>query len=117
MSSSSTPETTTQKSGGRAQAAKTGRPRWEVADVVRWYGDEFRARYRPLPEQRRVLWAIENCQSEGLGGHWMHCEGCARDHVAYNSCLMGSLSLWRVRPVKGWCTGRVNAVWSRVDSP
>ena len=48
--------------------------------MVRRYGEEFRARYRPLPEQRRVLWAIENCQSAVLGGHWMHCEGCAREH-------------------------------------
>ena len=57
-----------------------------MADVVRRYGDEFRALYRPLPEQRRVLWAIENCQTEVLGGHWMHCEGCAREHGAYHSC-------------------------------
>ncbi len=89
MSSSSTPETTTGNNGGRAEtaaAANAGGWRWEVADVVRRYGDEFRARYRPLPEQRRVLWAIENCQTEVLGGHWMHCEGCAREHGAYHSC-------------------------------
>ena len=89
MSSSSPPETTTGKNGGSAEtaaAANAGGRRWEVADVVRRYGDEFRALYRPLPEQRRVLWAIENCQTEVLGGHWMHCEGCAREHGAYHSC-------------------------------
>ena len=69
MASSATPETTTGENGRRAVAAKARRLRWEVADVVRRYGDEFRALYRPLPEQRRVLWAIENCQTEGLGGH------------------------------------------------
>ena len=54
--------------------------------MVRRYGEQFCAHYRPLPEQRGVLSAIEVCQTEALGGHWIHCEACAREPPAYTSC-------------------------------
>jgi hypothetical protein len=61
------------------------RPRLEVADVVRAYGDEY-VRTHPNTEARRVLRAIAHCRTAALGGHVEQCEGCGHQRIAYNSC-------------------------------
>ena len=43
----------------------TARPPLEVADIFRQYGADFRSRYLLLPEQRRVMQAIEVCCTAG----------------------------------------------------
>jgi Transposase zinc-binding domain len=62
------------------------RPPLEVADIFRQYGDDFRERCPLLPEQRRVMRAIEVCRTSVLGGHLEQCDSCAYQRVAYNSC-------------------------------
>jgi hypothetical protein len=57
-----------------------------VADIFRQYGDDFRQRYPLLPEQRRVMRAIEVCRTAVLGGHLEQCDSCSYQRVAYNSC-------------------------------
>ena len=50
----------------------------EVADIFRRYGEAFRAgqRGRLLPDQRRVMAAIEACRTATLGGHVEQCDDC-----------------------------------------
>jgi len=62
------------------------RPPLEVADIFRQYGADFRQRYPLLPEQRRVMRAIEVCRTSDLGGHLEQCDSCSYQRVAYNSC-------------------------------
>jgi Putative transposase/Transposase zinc-binding domain len=62
------------------------RPPLEVADIFRQYGADFRQRYPLLPEQRRVMQAIEVCRTSVLGGHLEQCDSCSYQRVAYNSC-------------------------------
>jgi Putative transposase/Transposase zinc-binding domain len=62
------------------------RPPLEVADIFRQYGDDFRQRFPLLPEQRRVVRAIEVCRTSVLGGHLEQCDSCHYQRVAYNSC-------------------------------
>jgi putative transposase/transposase-like zinc-binding protein len=62
------------------------RPPLEVADIFRQYGADFRNRYPLLPEQRRVMQAIEVCRTSALGGHLEQCDSCSYQRVAYNSC-------------------------------
>lgn len=62
------------------------RPRYEVADVLRKYGGDYRSRH-PLPiHTHRVLNAIENCRTAALGGHEDICMECGALHISYNSC-------------------------------
>ena len=62
------------------------RPRYELADILRLHGEEYRARH-PLPlHVHRVLHAIENCRTAALGGHEEVCEGCGVIRISYNSC-------------------------------
>ena len=74
------------------------RPALEVADIVRAHGAEFRQAHATSlsRQQKRVLRSIESCRTAALGGHLEHCDQCGHERNAYNSCVMGSNSLWRV---------------------
>jgi hypothetical protein len=64
------------------------RPRFEVADVVRVHGEEYRCAHRPSASQERVLKNIANCRTAILGGHVDECEkGCGFARISYNSCF------------------------------
>jgi hypothetical protein len=64
-----------------------GRPRHEVAEILRLYGNDYRAKH-PLPlHVHRVLNAIQNCRTAALGGHQDICTECgAIQQPSYNSC-------------------------------
>ncbi len=62
------------------------RPRFEVADVVRAYGDEYLRTHSSTGAQRRVLQAIAHCRTAALGGHVEQCDACGHRRIAYNSC-------------------------------
>src|SRR5260370_5265858 len=71
--------------------------RLELADVFRTYGDNFLALWERVLSrpQRKAFDDIRNCRTAALGGHvqYYDCGHCA---ISYNSCLMGSNSLWGV---------------------
>jgi Putative transposase/Transposase zinc-binding domain len=64
------------------------RPRWEVADVFRRHGPDYRSTHADSLSrgQRRAMSAIERCRSAALGGHLERCDSCGHERVAYNSC-------------------------------
>jgi len=66
--------------------APTGRPRFDIADIVRRHRAALEAETRLSPAQRRVLSDIERCRTAGLGGHLDVCRSCGHEHPAYNSC-------------------------------
>ena len=64
------------------------RPKLEVADVFRRYGDAYRQNHRASmsAEQRRVMAAIEVCRTAVLGGHLERCDQCDYERNCFNSC-------------------------------
>jgi hypothetical protein len=64
------------------------RPKFEVADVFRRYGDDYRQQHGASMSvaQRRVMHAIEVCRTAVLGGHLERCDQCGHERNAYNSC-------------------------------
>ena len=64
----------------------TKRPRFEVADVVRAYGEAYCENHRPSAAQQRVLRNITACRTAALGGHVARCDSCGHARVSYNSC-------------------------------
>src|SRR6266567_1443177 len=64
------------------------RPKLEVADVFRRYGQAYRQNHGPsmCAEQRRVMAAIEVCRTAVLGGHLERCDKCGYEHNCFNSC-------------------------------
>jgi len=61
-------------------------PRLEVAEVFRQHAEEYLAKYRASPQQRRVLRDVQNCRTAVLGGHVEQCDHCGHQKIAYNSC-------------------------------
>ena len=62
------------------------RPRWEVADVFRLYGEAYRRDHALPASHLKVMHAIEACRTAALGGHLERCDECGFERPAYNSC-------------------------------
>ena len=62
------------------------RPRYEVADIFRIYGEEYRKTHAMTGEQRQVMAAIMSCRTAKLGGHQEVCDHCGTIRNCYNSC-------------------------------
>ena len=64
------------------------RPRREVADVFRRYGEAYREKHGASMStaQRRVMTAIEVCRTAALGGHVEQCDQCGHQRISYCSC-------------------------------
>lgn len=59
-----------------------------LAEIFRRYGPAYRAAYQDelLPSHLRVMWCIENCRTEALGGHVYQCDACGEIVYSYHSC-------------------------------
>src|SRR6202047_3924902 len=64
------------------------RPRLEVADIFRRYGEAYRRQHGASlsTAQRRVMTAIEVCRTAALGGHLERCDCCDYERPSYSSC-------------------------------
>ncbi len=64
------------------------RPPLEVADILRREGAAWRRAHAGHISlgQLQVMSAIENCRTDVLGGHVLHCGQCDEQLIAYNSC-------------------------------
>lgn len=60
----------------------------ELAEIFRQYGPAYRAKFddQLLPSHRQVMWAIEHCRTEALGGHVYQCPDCDTRVYQYHSC-------------------------------
>jgi hypothetical protein len=62
------------------------RPKHEVADIVKRFGENFIEKHQPNSYQLRVLNALALCRTSALGGHKYQCDHCADVRIGYNSC-------------------------------
>ena len=64
------------------------RPKLEVADIYRRYGEVHRQKYGASlsTAQRRVMTAIEVCRTAVLGGQIEQCDQCGHQRICYRSC-------------------------------
>jgi hypothetical protein len=67
-------------------AAGEKKPRPELADVFRQYGESYRNTHRLPATHKKVMRAIEVCRTQELGGHLDRCDSCGFERPAYNSC-------------------------------
>jgi hypothetical protein len=66
--------------------ASAGRPRFDIADIVRQHRATLEAQTRLTVAQRRALSAMARCRTAELGGHVDVCGPCGYSRPAYNSC-------------------------------
>jgi hypothetical protein len=62
------------------------KPKYELADIFREYGDEYRKSHAMTGDQRKVIAAILACRTAQLGGHQEVCDRCGIIRNCYNSC-------------------------------
>ena len=64
------------------------RPKLEVADIFRRYGEAYREQHGASMStaQRRVMTAIEVCRTAALGGQIEQCDQCGHQRICYRSC-------------------------------
>lgn len=63
-----------------------GRPRFDIADIVRQHRAALEADVHLTLAQRKVLSAMALCRTAALGGHVDTCRSCGFERPAYNSC-------------------------------
>lgn len=59
---------------------------YEVADIFRIYGKEYREQNILPYKKLKVMHKIEVCRTARLGGHVEQCDTCGFERIAYNSC-------------------------------
>jgi len=62
------------------------RAKFELADLVRLFGDELVTQTKLTQLQLKVLGRIESCRTAALGGHEEACQNCGTVRYSYNSC-------------------------------
>lgn len=61
-------------------------PRWEVADIFRRHGQEYREQYSLSGPQLKAMTAMVKCRTPAMGGRLERCNVCDHEHLLYNSC-------------------------------
>jgi hypothetical protein len=84
------------------------RPAFEVADILRQYGDAFRVAHAGhlSRSQLRVMAAIEACRTAALGGHVERCADCGHQRITYNSCRDRHCPKCQGTAAREWLTAR-----------
>jgi hypothetical protein len=62
------------------------KPRYELAEIIDRFGDEFEHKHAPNSYERRTLSALQRCRTSSLGGHVDKCDDCGHIRISYNSC-------------------------------
>lgn len=62
------------------------RPKFEISQIIRDYGESFVQNNGVLKQHKRVLNALKICRTAELGGHVDRCDSCSHERISYNSC-------------------------------
>jgi hypothetical protein len=81
-------------------------PRFEVADIFREYGADYRANHALSGPQLAAMEAIEKCRTTALGGHVDKCDHCGHTEISYNSCRNRNCPKCRGSQRSAWVDAR-----------
>ena len=62
------------------------RPKYEIAQVIEQFGNDFVRKHNPNSWTLRILNALRICRTLALGGHKEQCDSCGKARISYNSC-------------------------------
>ena len=62
------------------------RPKYELAQVIEQFYEDFVMQYNPNSYILRTLHALRICRTSALGGHKEKCDSCGHIRISYNSC-------------------------------
>ena len=62
------------------------KPKFEIAQIIEQFGDDFINRHNPNTWILRTLNSLQICRTAALGGHKEECDSCGKVRISYNSC-------------------------------
>jgi len=62
------------------------KPKYEVADILALYLDDYLQKHKLSPLQYKVVNEIIACRTAKLGFHKLKCDVCGYEQIEYNSC-------------------------------
>ena len=62
------------------------KPRYELAEIIDRFGEDFEHKHSPNSYVKRTLSALKRCRTSSLGGHVDRCDECGHIRISYNSC-------------------------------
>ena len=62
------------------------KPKFELADIIRRFGDDLLSKRQLTPFQIKILYKLVQCRTAALGGHEEQCDCCNAKRYSYNSC-------------------------------
>jgi hypothetical protein len=62
------------------------KPRYELAEIIDRFGEEYEEKHSPNSYVKRTLSALKRCRTSSLGGHVDKCDECGHIRISYNSC-------------------------------
>jgi len=62
------------------------KPKFEIAQIIEQFGDDFVNRHNPNTWIIRALNSLRICRTSALGGHKEKCDNCEKVRISYNSC-------------------------------
>jgi hypothetical protein len=80
--------------------------RFEVGDIFREYGADYRAEHNLSGPQLKAMAALEKCRTSALGGHVDECERCGHIEISYNSCRNRNCPKCRASQRSAWVDAR-----------
>ena len=86
--------------------APTGRPHFDIADIVRAHRVRLEREIPLSSAQARVLTAIALCRTDALGGHLDVCRSCGYQSPSYNSCRNRHCPKCQALAQEKWITSR-----------
>lgn len=86
------------------------RPKIELADIIKKYGEEYRSSHSLTKKQKSVLTAIEYCRTDMLGCHLDQCTKCNYREISYNSCRDRHCPKCQGIAQRQWVEKRVNQI-------
>ena len=62
------------------------KPKYEIAQIIGQFGDDFVKKHNPNAWTLRTLNALRICRTSALGGHKQKCDCCDKIRISYDSC-------------------------------
>jgi len=82
------------------------KPRRELADILRAYGQDYVRDHSVPPRHLKVMRDIMACRTAFFGGHVDKCAQCGHKKIAYNSCLNRHCPKCQSIPKARWLEAR-----------
>lgn len=83
---------------------------YEVADIFRLYGEEYRANNGMTKKQHEVMTAVANCRSSWYGYHEDICNKCGHVERDFNSCRDRHCPKCQGISRRKWVNARLSAI-------